>query len=1261
MAATHQYRAGFMKRILRTFVVSLLLLPLIALTWLMMSESGLHWTYKNAYQYAQAYLPGQLKISKLEGRLMGPITVMGLAYEHDGTQVSADQITLEWLPFALLSTTVNISRLHVSSLHIVLPQTDFPQSENTDKAFSLPDIHLPWRVTLKDVEVDDFTFNQHEQSVGLDKIRLSASSLFSQVDIDQLSIKANDFNLNIHGELQLANNYLHELNVSWQAKLPSSAVIKGNGQLAGSLATTSLKQRLTGPLQLTLDAELTNLLNQVDWQARANVTNFDAQKLGPTFPAIKGNLQVEGKGDLGTATVFGSMDGQYPDLGPFDARFNLLRLEDSSIQIDHLLLHTPNNDRHLQARGQWFPGADGGDIALALSWQNLRWPLEEGTWFDSAIGSGWIEGNIHHYQLGLATDRLWSQAPPSFWYASANGNLDGLDFHSLRITTLNGEALTSGQLNWSPQLTWQAQLSASHINPAEYLPVGADWPGQINAKLTSSGRVENGQMIADADITQLTGTLRGYSVSLRSRLGWNKSGLDIHLLDFHSGKNQLSAQGRIGDTLKLDWSVAAEDLAELHPQAQGKLHAKGRLTGPRTTPTIQTTFNGQALNLPDYAIGQLDGRLNMDMLHWQKIDIKLTAEALALKGIELQSLDISSTEQRMEAKAVSENITALLELRGKADGQGWQGHIKRADFNSQQFHNWQLRAPAELRVSADTLEVKPICWLSNDSDVCVVLQKTDENWKAKLDGNHVPLMLLSPWLPADMKLEGVANTKADILVQTNRISGEANIQLPAGVVSYPLLEGERDRWEYHAGSISIALTDKGIKAKSEMAMSSGELFNFKAELPAAQLLSIDRQHQPLHAEAHLQIHDLGLIEALIPEIQNLQGEVALNLAADGTLAQPKFSGQAELINGGFRIPRLGLGIEKITLKGRSDSFEKLHFHLNAHSGEGDLAVQGQTILDKNAGWPTKISIKGKEFEVSRIPEARVLVSPDLQINAKQHNVDIKGNIHIPIANLQPKDLTTAARVSEDVVIVGSEPSLEKKWSIFTNVRVTLGERVNFYGFGFDGRLGGSLLLQDEPGQLTKATGEISIPEGNYRAYGQRLNVENGRLLYTGGPLTNPGLDLRAVRIVNNVTAGLSVRGSLSQPQIELFSIPAMGQTDALSYLMLGRPIENASGEEGAMMAKATLALGLSGGNRLARSLTEQFGLDEMRVESSEGNQQASLVMGRYLSPKLYVSYGVGLIEAFNTLTLRYQISDKWQLKGESGEYQGADIFYTIER
>jgi translocation and assembly module TamB len=411
----------------------------------------------------------------------------------------------------------------------------------------------------------------------------------------------------------------------------------------------------------------------------------------------------------------------------------------------------------------------------------------------------------------------------------------------------------------------------------------------------------------------------------------------------------------------------------------------------------------------------------------------------------------------------------------------------------------------------------------------------------------------------------------------------------------------------------------------------------------------------------MKIHDLGFVAAIIPELTNLRGEAELNIAAAGTLAQPNLSGQARLLNGAVRIPRLGLNIDQISLKGQSEGSDKLNFRLDAHSGEGNLSVEGQTILDSAAGWPTEISVKGKEFEVSHIPEAQVLVSPDLQIKLHNTTVGIKGDVHIPYAKLQPKDLTSAARVSKDAVIVSNHQKVEERWSISTRIRLTLGERVDFYGFGFEGRFGGSLMLVDEPGQLTTASGELSIPEGRYRAYGQRLDVEHGRLLYTGGPLTNPGLDLSAVRHVGEVTAGLKVRGSLNQPQIEVFSIPAMGQTDALSYLLLGRPMENASGEEGAMMAKAAMALGLSGGNQLARSLTEQFGLDEARVESSEKGDQASLVMGRYLSPKLYVSYGVGLLESFNTFTVRYKISDNWQLKGESGEYQGADILYTIDR
>jgi translocation and assembly module TamB len=97
------------------------------------------------------------------------------------------------------------------------------------------------------------------------------------------------------------------------------------------------------------------------------------------------------------------------------------------------------------------------------------------------------------------------------------------------------------------------------------------------------------------------------------------------------------------------------------------------------------------------------------------------------------------------------------------------------------------------------------------------------------------------------------------------------------------------------------------------------------------------------------------------------------------------------------------------------------------------------------------------------------------------------------------------------------------------------------------------------------------------------------------------------------------------------------------------------------MGQAALALGLAGGDTLARTVGDQFGLDEVRVESNDTGDQASLVVGTYLSPKLYASYGVGLMEALNTINLRYQLSHRWKLEVESGEFMSADVFYTIER
>lgn len=56
------------------------------------------------------------------------------------------------------------------------------------------------------------------------------------------------------------------------------------------------------------------------------------------------------------------------------------------------------------------------------------------------------------------------------------------------------------------------------------------------------------------------------------------------------------------------------------------------------------------------------------------------------------------------------------------------------------------------------------------------------------------------------------------------------------------------------------------------------------------------------------------------------------------------------------------------------------------------------------------------------------------------------------------------------------------------------------------------------------------------------------------------------------------------------------------------------------------------------------------------------MIGKYLTPSLYVSYGVGLFEPVNTLRLRYTISRRWRLVTESSTAaSGGDLIYHIER
>jgi len=224
--------------------------------------------------------------------------------------------------------------------------------------------------------------------------------------------------------------------------------------------------------------------------------------------------------------------------------------------------------------------------------------------------------------------------------------------------------------------------------------------------------------------------------------------------------------------------------------------------------------------------------------------------------------------------------------------------------------------------------------------------------------------------------------------------------------------------------------------------------------------------------------------------------------------------------------------------------------------------------------------------------------------------------------------------------------------------MTLGDDVTIETYGLSGHIKGSITETTLPTQPTRARGELQVNDGQYVALARKLDIERGRLIFNGGLLADPAIDIRAVKVFPDVKAGVNVRGTLLQPRLSFFSEPSLPQSQIVSLILAGGSLESAQNRNNPNQAgNEALAQGSA---ILAQQLGSRVGIEDVSLESNLANE-TSLVLGKYLSPRLYVSYGISFTEQLNTLKLRYSLSDRWSVKTEMGQARGADLVYTIEK
>jgi translocation and assembly module TamB len=412
---------------------------------------------------------------------------------------------------------------------------------------------------------------------------------------------------------------------------------------------------------------------------------------------------------------------------------------------------------------------------------------------------------------------------------------------------------------------------------------------------------------------------------------------------------------------------------------------------------------------------------------------------------------------------------------------------------------------------------------------------------------------------------------------------------------------------------------------------------------------------------HAQTRELGFLPVVVPEIDRAAGKLNADLRFAGKLGAPEIEGSLVLEEGELDMYAVNLQLREIGLRADLKG-TGLTMAAKARAGKGTAEVNG--ALEWRNRLPFgQIKLKGENLELVNVPEAQVSVSPDLRFRIDGRKIGVDGAVRVPHAFLTPADLSGAVLPSSDEVLVGEEPeSDENRFEVTVGVQLVLGKDVRVDSYGLVARIEGNIAAYVAPNEASTATGELKIAEGKYSAYTRELDIERGRLIFTGGLVSDPGVDMRASKEFPEATVGVNVRGTLRNPRLSFWSDPQLPQTQIASLIVTGGKLESFQNDNQAGAKPGRDELLAQGSAILANQLGEQLGVDvgDIHLES-DTNDQTRLVLGRYLSPRFYVSYGISLTEAINTLKLRYTINDRWTIEGEAGEHRSADLEWKIER
>jgi translocation and assembly module TamB len=1235
---------------------------LAALLVLCAALAGLAWYGLNSERglrelavLAQRLSGGTLRLGATQGRLLGEFLIEDIGYQAaDGTRVELKRLHLRLRPRELLQRRLHLEAAEAEGLQVWLPP---PQAGSPAGAIDLPG-RLPLDLLLDAFSLRDFQLHQPgaAEPLQIPDADLSGSWIGEDIRIARLGAE-----LPQTGPLQLTAT----------ARIGSDRIVFGALDLKGP-----------GELQ----ASGTLALGKSDNDLRLSWKDLRWPLEGPAgerqLAGVEGSARLSGplehyQFELRTAAILHQLPVKLSAAGEGDLQ---------QAQFTDLSLAAEKGSAHVQGKLAWAPDLRADlkgtiqqlDPALfAKDWQGLI----NGR-FDTHTTMRQGQPDIG---FSLSVDKSQLRGYPLSLTAQGDSDARSVHLQQFLLQSGPGSLSAAGTVGWQPALRADLQAHLRNFDPAQFF---AGFKGSINGSLAARTDTRTGKPDLNLNVNIDRSQLRGRPLTLAAEADWSGSTLMLQQLALSAGASRLDASGRATPPFDLKGRVDSPDLAQLAPQLGGRAAFDFSLQGPLEHPHLLSKGKAQDLRYLAYHVATLDWDADLDPDQPSHLNID-AAEALAGILIHSAKLSLSGQETYHQARleVQSERGALSLELDGGYDRRAreWGGQLSTARVAAADLPPWTLQEAAGLLLGARRESLEPACFAGDAGRICLQLEQnvTGSGLRLSLNLERLLLDAFKPLLPPQYALSGELNGSGHIDIANGDIAAvDADLRTEGVRFQAP----KAPPVEILPSTLKADDRNGTLHALLDLHLPQGSI---DADLSAAP--GADLQARPLSGQLRVQVPDLGFVQSLLPGLQAVSGSIAGSLDFGGSIGLPRVQGQIALRDGHARVTQAGIELQQLQLSVTGQGAGPLAIDGSLQSGGGKLTLTG--TLDPSLAPPrADLDIQGQDFQAVATPDARIWVTPQLQLQSAADGMHLQGTLSVPKADITPRGLgNSGVAVSPDQVIVGAEATAEEETlKVYSSITVSLGDAVNFKGFGLTTRLAGAVTVNEEPHRVSTGQGQLQLLEGHYKAYGQDLSIETGRLIFTGGPVTAPAVDLYATRHPqSDITVGVRVRGTLDHPLLTLESVPTMPSDQQLSWLVLGRSLETASTGDAGALSQAALSLGL--GNDYTQNIAKHIGLDQIGLvqqgpgtdssvaanaaaiqgsqaalnagTASDPNsaQAAQLTLGKYLTPRLFVSYGVGLLQPGQTFRLLYDLGHGFKLQTESGVASGGDLLYTIER